>query len=192
MLCNWFIRIKILIFASTTIVCKHIALSCQYSKYMKFRFSVAFCIFSLSLMVGSLKSMAAIEWQLIADGNEKMPLKEVLYLLGSDASDRLTVVGSVRNIPDVAKVTFETGESSGILSPPICDILETIVCVDNVITVYNLSNSGNLRIYTTEGRLIHSTDLLVAGGKTEISIASFTPGIYIANINGRSVKIIKK
>lgn len=192
MLCNWFIRIKILIFASTTIVCKHIALSCQYSKHMKFRFSVAFCIFSLSLMVGSLKSMAAIEWQLIADGNEKMPLKEVLYLLGSDASDRLTVVGSVRNIPDVAKVTFEAAEVSGISSPVIDTNQTELIHADNYITVYGLNRDADLDIYSADGRLMLSVPVRASGTHVSVPLTGLRAGVYVASLLDRSVKIIKK
>lgn len=155
------------------------------------RISAAIVFLAVVACAGTTRVAAETEWRLVTDRAESMPMDQVLYLVASDASDRLTVVGTEGEISDVARVTFEAVETTGIVSP-VRDNKDTLVLVDNAIIVYGLGRDAIVRIYSTDGTLRRSAGLSSsAGSGCRVSLAGLPAGIYIADILGRTVKILK-
>lgn len=63
----------------------------------------------------------------------------------------------------------------------------TFVDGENVIIT---GASGEVRVYGSNGQLVHRHT--VAGSGANISLADMEKGIYLININNRTIKIIKK
>lgn len=155
-----------------------------------------FCglIFFLSsfLACGISQAEEMIKWHLITDKREAIPLDHVDFIISSDNEfDKFCIVtidGEI--ISEVSEISFQELDTSGITTPQ--SDSEEISIGDSVIKIiFNQNKKGeSIHIYDLTGkRMIGRT---IDGSYIEISISTLSPGIYILNVAGRSLKFRKR
>lgn len=143
----------------------------------------------LALGWAALTAQAEAVWHLVADGNEKVPVSEVEYLLSVSSTRTVDVVlkGSAA-IENVACITFEMAEA-GLRTPE--STVETILGpYDDCISISRLAPGKQISVYNAQGALIATYSGI--NGSLTIDISAYAPGVYILRTPNSSVKFIKR
>lgn len=150
-------------------------------------------LLTASIILAFSPAVNAGDWTLVADRVQSVPLENVVCLLSSDASDRMTVVCEDGNsIYDVARVTFSSDSyNAGVSTTTIAD--QTLAfSADSRLIVTGLRKSGHLRVYAADGKCCLDTELRAADESRSIDISRLPAGVYLAEIKGVSIKFVKK
>lgn len=128
------------------------------------------------------------DWEIVCDGNRKAQLSQVVCLMAADNDELFNVVLQDSSIDGVSSVSFQ--KFSGIESVGSDPTSMRIIQAEGVLRIMNCRPGASLVISDLAGKIIGRH--IIADGAIELDIRSFVPGPYVASIDGRAIKFIKK
>lgn len=128
------------------------------------------------------------DWEIVCDGNRKAQLSQVVCLMAADNDELFNVVLRDSSIDGVSSVSFQ--KFSGIESVGSDLTSMRIIQAEGVLRIMNCRPGASLIISDLAGKIIGRH--IIADGAIELDIRSFVPGPYVAAIDGRAIKFIKK
>lgn len=128
------------------------------------------------------------DWEIVCDGNRKAQLSQVVCLMAADNDELFNVVLQDSSIDGVSSVSFQ--KFSGIESVASDPTSMRIIQAEGVLRITNCRPGASLVISDIAGKIIGRH--IIADGAIELDIHSFVPGPYVASIDGRAIKFIKK
>lgn len=150
-------------------------------------------LITAAILMASLSSGTAGAWTLVADRVQSVPLSDVVCLLSSDASGRMTVVCEKNaSLYNVSRVTFSPEGQDAAVDATFIPDEEISFVAGGQIMVTGLSKSATLRVYSADGRCCLSRELNAYEETQTVDISGLTPGPYIAEIRGVTIKLLKK
>lgn len=131
-------------------------------------------------------------WHLVTDSRQYIPVEQVSYLLFADGADVFSVVKADSEvIADVRMVSFakvalavEAVKDNGF------DVSVFPNPVVSELSVQGLREQAQARVLSVDGALL--IEAAVAPGNGRIDLSSLPAGMYVLQVNGTSVKFIKK
>lgn len=133
-----------------------------------------------------------LEWCLVTNTGKTVALKNVSYLLSADDSKTFSVVEtSGATISQVRKISFIKDVDAGLSDiKSSADLSIAQDPVMNSLTVSGLTKKSTIRVLSLLGAEQFKT--VTTESTVTICVSNYTPGIYLLEVNGKSMKFIKK
>src|SRR5574344_2283264 len=131
-------------------------------------------------------------WCLVTNTGKTVALKNVSYLLSADDSKTFSIVEtSGATINQVSKISFIKDVDTGLKNAKAeSDVSINMEPVMNTMTISNLAKGSRISVLSLSGAEIINT--VSKEDAVTVNVSSLTSGIYLLDVNGKSIKFIKK
>jgi hypothetical protein len=152
-------------------------------------------LLSFVLLLGIMPRTAkadGLEWCLVTNTGKTVALKNVSYLLSADNNKTFSIVEkSGAAISQVSKISFIKDVDTGLKNvQTVSGASVTMESVTNTMTISNLTTGSRISIQSLSGAEMLNT--ISTEDAVTVNVSGFTSGIYLLNVNGKSIKFIKK
>lgn len=132
-------------------------------------------------------------WYVVSDNGHCVNVNEVAYMLFTDDSEKFAIVTTSDDIlAGIGEVTFSTAIPESVEGVDAERLAVTLFPnpVTSELRLQGLRQEAQARVLGLDGALLIEATLTPANGRIDVS--SLAAGVYMLQVNGTTVKFIKK